>query len=538
MPMDAQAKKLLTRWEALKLERATTENSWQEIADNLLGRRDFISRRTPGERRMQRIYDGTSKVAGEDLAGALHSLMTNPTAPWFELRFERPELNEMPTAMRWLFATEKRIHAALTRPDANFHAQMSEVYIDLVYFGTAGLFVEDKLSQGTIFSARPLSEIYVAENSAGRIDTVFLHFEFNARQAFQEFGKKDEWAAKNVKEGKTEERAEYLHAIIPNEDYVEGTFGKRGKKWSSFKISVADVQLLEERGYAELPIAVARWNKDSNEVYGRGPGWSALSDQKMLNEMMKVVLKAGQKAVDPPLLVDHEGVLGTNLRTEPGGIIPVSITSALMNPPVAPLQYGGRFEIATALIQDARQAVRNAFRHQLIEMIRDPRMTATQVLELSAQVQRLLAPVLGRQHTELLEPIVERVFAIEARAGRLLPPPPEISGESLKVDYSSPVARAQKSSDARAIVDLFTIGANLSQVDQSVLDVLDADSGIRAIAESLGTPPTVTRTRSEVEERREAQADLLQQREAISQVGELAKAAGKVAPLVQATEGA
>jgi len=538
MPIDEQAKKLLSRWESLKLERSTTENSWQEIADNLLGRRDFISRRTPGEQRMARIYDGTSKVAGEDLAGALHSLMTNPTAPWFELRFETPELNEMPAAMRWLFATEKRLHAALTRPDANFHAQMSEVYIDLVYFGTAGLFIEDKLSQGTIFSARPLSEIYVSENSAGRIDTVFLHFEFTARQALQEFGKQDEWAVKNVNAGKTEEKAEYLHAILPNDDFSAGTFGKRGKKWSSFKISVAEIQVLEERGYAELPIAVARWNKDSNEVYGRGPGWSALSDQKMLNEMMKVVLKAGQKAVDPPLLVDHEGVLGTNLRTEPGGIIPVSITSALMNPPVAPLQYGGRFEIATALIQDARQAVRNAFRHQLIEMIRDPRMTATQVLELSAQVQRLLAPVLGRQHTELLEPIVERVFAIEARAGRLLPPPPEIAGESLKVDYSSPVARAQKSSDARAIVDLFTIGANLSQVDQSVLDVLDADSGIRAIAESLGTPPTVTRTRSEVEERREAQADLLQQREAISQVGELAKAAGKVAPLVQATEGA
>jgi len=531
--IDTQAKKLLDRWEALKLERNNTENVWQEISDNELGRRNFIAKRTPGEQRMQRIYDGTSKVAGEDLAGALHSLMTNPSAPWFELRFEMPELNEMQLAMRWLYAVEKRLQAALMRPEANFNAQMSEVYIDLVYFGTCGLFVDDNLTQGTLFSARPLSEIYVAENSAGRIDTVFLHFSFTARQAVQEFGKRDKRAMRNVETGKTEEKAEYLHAIMPNEDYREGFFGKRGRKWSSFKLSITDMEVFEEKGYAELPIAVARWNKDSDEVYGRGPGWSALSDAKMLNEMMKVTLKAAQKAVDPPLLVDHDGVLGTNLRVEPGATIPIDMTTALLNPPVQALESRMRFDIASATIQGTRDAVKNAFRHQLIEMIRDPRMTATQVLELSAQIQRLLAPVLGRLQTELLEPIVERLYAIEIRAGRIPPPPPEIAGAPLRIDYTSPIARAQKSSDARAIVDFFTIVTNMSQVDQSVLDVADMDTGARNIAESLGVPPTVVRTRAEVEERRAAQAEILEEQQALSQMGEVATAAGKVAPLLQ-----
>ncbi|GAG11293.1 unnamed protein product, partial [marine sediment metagenome] len=233
MAIDSQAKKLMSRWESLKLERSTTENAWQEIADNELGRRNFTSRRTPGETRMARIYDGTSKVAGEDLAGAIHSLMTSPSGPWFELRFERPELNEMQLAMRWLDAVEKRLQAALARPEANFNAQMSETYIDLVYFGTCGMFIDDNPAQGTLFSARPLSEIYVSENSAGRIDTVFLHFSFTARQAVQEFGKRDKRAMRNVENGRTEERAEYLHAIMPNEDYREGYFGDRGKKWSS-----------------------------------------------------------------------------------------------------------------------------------------------------------------------------------------------------------------------------------------------------------------------------------------------------------------
>ena len=533
MSIDTQVKKLLSRWEALKLERHTTESTWQEIADNELGRRNFTSRRTPGEQRMQRLYDGTAKVSGEDLAGALHSLLTNPAAPWFGLSFEQPELNEMQPAMRWLYDVEKRLHAAFTRPEANFHAQMSEFYVDLVYFGTAGIFIEDKLSQGTLFSARPLSEIYIAVNSAGRIDTVFLHFTFTARQAAQEFGARDKRAMKLVEAGKTEERAEYLHAILPNEDYRKGFFGARGKKWRSVKMSVTDMEIYEEKGYAELPIAVARWNKDSDEVYGRGPGWAALSEAKMLNEMMKVILKAAQKAVDPPTLVDHEGVLGTNLRTEPGGIIPVDMTSALLNPPVQALKYEGRFDISTEMVQDVRQRVKDAFRHQLIEMIRDPRMTATQVLELSAQIQRLLAPLLGRLQTELLEPVVERVYAIEVRAGRIPPPPPEIAGMPLRIDYNSPIAKAQKSSNARAVVDFFTVISNLSQVDQSVLDVADMDAGARNIAESLGVPPIVVRSRAEVDEIRAAKAELLEEREAIGQLSELAGAAGKAAPLLQ-----
>ena len=132
--------RLISRVEELTGGRRTTENTWQEIADNLLGRRDFTVNRMRGEQRLQRIYDDTSKVSGCLLAGAMQSLLTSPSARWFALRFENAELAEVHRANIWLKAAEQRLYAAMSAPNANFHAQLAETYIDLIFFGTGGIF--------------------------------------------------------------------------------------------------------------------------------------------------------------------------------------------------------------------------------------------------------------------------------------------------------------------------------------------------------------------------------------------------------------
>jgi hypothetical protein len=226
----------------------------------------------------------------------------------------------------------------------------------------------------------------------------------------------------------------------------------------------------------------------------------------MLNEMKRVTLKAGQRAVDPPLLVDHEGVLPSDLHVDPGGIIPVNVVNAQLSPPVQPLQSGSDFQITDILLSDTRRQVQDAFHHRLVELIRDPNMTATQVLELSAQVQRHMAPIMGRQQTEMLEPILERTWEIEQHAGRLPPAPPQLEGRNIQIDYVSPLMRSQRSSDAQAIINLGTIVSNLAQVDRSVLDVFDADVALREVAQALGVPPRVLRSSEQIELRRTAAA--------------------------------
>ena len=57
--VSGNAEDLLRQWEDVAARRQTFQSVWQEIADNLLGRRDFSGPATPGRKRMARIYDTT-----------------------------------------------------------------------------------------------------------------------------------------------------------------------------------------------------------------------------------------------------------------------------------------------------------------------------------------------------------------------------------------------------------------------------------------------------------------------------------------------
>lgn len=523
--------RLNARCEELVAERATTENTWQQIADHMLGRRDFTVARTKGQQRMQSIYDDTSKVSSSLLSGAIHSLMTSPAAKWFELSFANHEFNDDADSSIWLDTVERRIYSALAAPKANFHAQLAEMYIDLINFGTGGLFIDDVPGIGVRFSARPLQELYLAEDPSGRIDTIVRKFMLTARQAVELWGDEVESAKRTLNAGKSEDRNEYIHVILPSDDFSVGKIDSSGMPWASFFLSTADHSVVDSGGFHELPIVTPRWEKDAGEVYGRGPGWNALSNQKMLNEMKRVKITAGQLNVLPPILVDSEAVLPGDLRLAPGTVIPINSIMSSMNPPVQPVQLGGNAGMTTEDIIDARKAIQDSFHHQLIETIRDPRMTATQVLELSAQMQRHLAPILGRQQTELQDPIIDRVFAIEMRAGRLPEPPPQISDQVIKIVYVSPVARAQQTSNARAIIDFGGVAANIAQVNPESLDVVDFDVQLRELADALGVPPTGIRDSKAVALRRKAAAEQAAQQEeerqavvATDQIAKLAKA--------------
>lgn len=482
--MQDRADAILRDHAAAAAARAGFRSVWQEIADHLLGRRDFSGTDagagphgggTPGRKRGARICDTTGLQAADMLAAALHAFLTNPAVRWFALKPEDGALADLPGVQDWLEAVEEAMYAAFNAGGANFAPQLHEVYLDLVAFGTAALYVGDRPGRGPLFSARPLGEIAIAEGAEGEVDSVFRAFRLTARQADAAFGDAAGRAvASALASGQGERPVAFLHAVRPVGE-IGGKAGAvlaaRGFRFASTYLAVEERRVVAAGGYHEMPYMVPRWSKDAGEVYGRSPGWNALADQKMLNEMSRTVLKAAQKAVDPPLLVADDGVLM----------------------PLRPLPAPQRLDIGLEMMEQRREAVRAAFHHALLQMFRDPRMTATQVLQMVQEMQRLLGPMLARQQAELLEPMIERVFAILSRARLLPPPPPALAGRRLAVDYVSPIARAQKSGDAQAVLRTLEAAAALSAIDPAAGDLIDADAGLRVIAEANGTPARVLR---------------------------------------------
>ena len=164
-------KKLLTRFSRLAGQRQNWETHWQEVADYMMPRKsDVTKKRTRGDKRMELIFDSSPLQALELLAASLHGMLTNPSTPWFTLRFKQDNVENEDEAKLWLESATDAMYTAFNR--SNFQQEIFELYHDLITFGTAAMFIEEDEEDFIKFSTRHIDEVYIAENDKGRIDTI------------------------------------------------------------------------------------------------------------------------------------------------------------------------------------------------------------------------------------------------------------------------------------------------------------------------------------------------------------------------------
>jgi len=88
---------VIKRYRRAKTRRAPWEAHWQECYDLALPQRDGFNREpTPGEKKTDRLFDGTAPDAVDQLAASLLAELTPPWARWFALT-AGPDLSEEET---------------------------------------------------------------------------------------------------------------------------------------------------------------------------------------------------------------------------------------------------------------------------------------------------------------------------------------------------------------------------------------------------------------------------------------------------------
>lgn len=461
----AGLERLKRRYDTLKsaTERTNCETHWQEIGEVISPRKiDFVGMRTPGEKRQNRVYDPTGILANEMLAAGLHGMATNPSTKWFSLRMIAPkvqdangewsDLNESKDVMTYLSHVEDVMWSKVYQPGTNFTTALHEVYLDLGSFGTAILFVGQRDDGGLLFECRPLAECLIAENADGKVDTVFRCTEYTVRQLIQ-MERAQGWAVSDkVKDlwraDKFDETVKVIHVVYPRADREPGKKDPKNMPWASIYFEHEACHLLKENGFPEFPYLVPRWSKYAGEVYGRSPGMTALPDVKMLQAMTLTLIKLTQKAADPPMWLRDDGVVGQT-RTIPGGI---NYWRGNPNDGVMlqPVSLQGIQFLAEHLGQIKEQILKT-FYADIMRMTDRADMTATEVVQRTAEQMRLFGPLIGRLESEMLGPLVERVFGILSRMGALPPAPDQIAEQEFTVEYVSPIATAQKQISAGGI---------------------------------------------------------------------------------------
>ncbi|HEY1244552.1 MAG TPA: portal protein [Hyphomicrobiaceae bacterium] len=541
---------IVRRYRELHGQQDNYRTRWQTLAEFFAPYKANITIETfPGTLKTQRLFDSAGVHAANKLAAMIHGGLTNQAQKWFSLRLRQRDLNDVKDNRDWLEDVAEETYLALGA--SNFYTEMSEVYLDLPVFCTAGLYCQEKTPArpnvfgGLQFTALVIGHYVIAEDSDGRVDTVIRDFELSWREIWRLWGDGGEGLrpgersrlpqeAREQVENNPERRQKLLHAVYPRPKAVRDYGAPALKKpWASCYLLEKQMVLLAESGYDEFPFAVARWSKDSRSPYGTGPGWIAYPDVRTLNRAVEIKLGALAKALDPPLMQAEDAVLGT-LSLEPTAINVVTAWP----PQIAPLESKARFDVDAVEEQRLERKISEIFYGpQIMEITKE--MTATEASFVQEEILRMLGPAANRLQNELLSHTIERAIAIQYRGG-VLPPPPQAlarAGFSVDIDivYEGPLARAQRSRDLIAIQrkNEWLLG-QLQMGNTQAADLFDTDEEGRIVAEVAGVPSSIIRGQQTVASMRQQKAQQQADQARLHMLAGAAQAAGQAAPMVKA----
>lgn len=473
----------------LKSDRAVWESHWQEVTDHVLPRRSqIIAKKTDGAKESFQLLDSIGVHCNEILAGMLHSMLTPPNQQFADMTTGDIAIDSNDDARAWMQKQMRKMHAVWSA--SNLHTELHEIYLDLPSIGTSNLEMLEDDKDVVRFSAKFIGNYFIDENSKGEVDQLYNEWEWTPKQLVEEFGiKKLPKEVKEMYREKPDCKVKVQHAIYPMIMIDPKTTSK--SFISQYTLPDYD-HVIDEGTFSSFPNAVPRWSKVAGEKYGRSLGMNALPELKVLNRMNQTMLIGAQKMVDPPLQMDDDGVV-LPLITRPGGINFRRPGSS----EIRPIFANTNVEFGYQSMADRRQRVRDIY---LVDKLQLPPQTAaqpataTEILQRSEESMRLMGPYTGRMMREILIPLCERTYDIMDKRGMIDPPPAILQGRNITFRFTSFIAKAQRSSEASAILRTYQSAIPFVQTDPKLANIFNGEQAIRILSDIYGAPTEILQT--------------------------------------------
>ena len=538
MAKDKLASDCIDRWKELDEQFYYWKLKFRDIRDYVLPHRGkFLDEKDSfegGENRHDKIIDGEATQAIRLLSAGMHGGLTSPARPWFKTSPGNIGLLRSRAVKEWLEYVDRVLYGVLAR--SNFYSTIHAVYEEEAGFGTGALNCEADFERIVRFNVMTAGEYRCATNSGGLVDTIYRLFGMTAKQMAERFGEDNlsDAVKRELKNGRKYEWHKILHVVEPRKDRDVYKIDNKNMAFKEIYIDHDSEEVMQESGYNEFPVAVARWTTVGNEPYGISPGHHMLGHVKQLQVETIDKLKALQKTVSPPMRVPtaYKDVL----NTLPDGVNWVDSAS---NDAIAPL-YQINFNIQGVMEDIARlkNEIRRGFYNDLFMMLVDnislqPK-TATEIAALQEEKLIMLGPVIERQFHELLDPALNRTFMEAFRRGIIPPPPRELQGQELKVEYISMLAEAQKRIGVSSISNTVAFITQLGTILPAALDTINVDGAVDYYADLFGAPVILLNDQKVRDQARAARAQAAQQAQQMQQMEIMATGAKSVKELAKA----
>lgn len=515
---------------------------WKEI-------RDYIApddgqfpgdEQNDGKRKDSLIINPKARLALAVCQAGMSSGMTSQARPWFELAV--PEgVPSTTDVRRWIYAVQIAIRNALAK--SNLYNILPLVYASEATYGTAAMAALPDEQDIVRFYHYPVGTFCLATSDKGVVDTFYREFKMQARQMVQQFGEAN--VSKTVKEAAERNSQQWFcvsHMVEPNDDLDVRKLDNRSMPWRSTYWEASQdnerLGILRTSGFKRFPIMAPRWSVNGTNIYGTGPGDVGLGKCKELQLLERDKMRMVKISANPSMTAPVS-LRGQRATTVPGDITWVrdDIAGVAFRPTYVP--DPNSIQQVRVEINECEQDISAVFFEDLFLMIsqQDGTMTAYEVAQLKEEKMLMMGPVVERNNDELLDPLIDQVFSIlydrsipywmGLKAGEppIPPPPQELQGTELRVEYISILAQAQKMVAVGSIERALQFTGSIAALDPSAMDKINVDAAQDEYYTALGVPPTILRGDDEVAAMRQARAQAQFQQQQIEQGQMLANSA-------------
>lgn len=533
--MEARAQQLIKQGDHLFGKKSPILNLWQEIAEQFYPERaDFTVCRSLGTEFADHLMTSYPVMARRDLGNSFASMLRRDK--WFNLNTGDDDSNDH-SAKVWLeWARDVQFKAMYDRR-TQFVRATKEADHDYAAFGQCAISVElNKNADGLLYRCWHLRDLAWAENSEGIIDTIHRKWKPTARDLKATFGDKVHAKVNDSLEREPYREFECRHIVVPSEEYGD----KNAAPYVSVYIDVENQHVMEEVPIFHRVYVIPRWQTVAGSQYAYSPATIvALPDARLIQSISRVLLEAGEKAVDPPMVASRE-VFRDDFNLMAGGITwaDIEMDTDIRNV-IAEFGKNTSLPAGINIRDDVREMISQAFYLDKLTLPSVREMTAYEVSQRVQEYIRQALPIFAPIEYEYSGDLCEMSFDILMRGGAFGSPmdiPESLRGQEVKFTFQSPLQDAIGKEKQGLLQNAAQMLGVAAQIDPTVVADVDIRVAFRDAMDGFGVPAKWMRSEDDANHLINQQAQQQQAQAAVEDVQQGASVMQNVAAAAQAAE--
>lgn len=515
--MKQAVRDLVQQGESLFKKKLLVDSLHQDIAENFYPERaNFTAPHILGQEFATHLYSSYPLIVRRELGDTFTTLSRPQGEKWFYMGLT-DEDREDQAAREWMDHKTNIMRRVMYDPNSRFTRSMKEGDHDWVTFGQCAISVElNKQRNGLFYRNWHLRDMAWEESYSGKVDQVWRKWKPRVRQLKQFFGA--EALHPNCRKNESQEQQKQVkvqHIFVPRETYEISEL-----PYVSIFVDLDNEHIIEEVPLAYPYYIIPRWATVSDSQYAYSPAViAALPDARLYQDMSRVLLEAGQKAVDPPMIGVSEAI-HSDIDIQPGGFTAVDAEyDERLGDVLRPLTVDkSGLPLGMNMLDRVQAMLAQALYIDKLNLPRGGDMTAYETSIRFQEYIRTILPVFEPKEAEMEAQVCQASFEILWRHGAfgsIRDLPDSMQGADYQFKFVSPLSKAIEEKKTNVFNQVVGVLAAAREIDPMAVVNLDINKATREAVTGAGAEADWLHEEEEVAEQ---QAAVRQQQEAQKQM--------------------